>query len=137
MRCSMRFSSNGMAASFYSLAALAVLGVWYILLFVGDLPCDNVVENLLYVLNEPPAQLIFRWLLALPALCLLLASAYCSRWSRTRAGASILFAAGAALTLAAWWSGPAPAAAFMSLALWCGFLVLKPHLALLRLRAGR
>jgi hypothetical protein len=126
----MKLTANNTAVILYLLAVLATLGVWYILLFVGNPPGANPIDNLLYFLNKPPTQLIFWWLLVLPGLCLLLAAAYYSKWSQTRMGAFILFGAGAALALAAWWATPSPVAALVSLALWYGFVVLRPHLTL-------
>jgi len=126
----MKLTANNTAVILYLLAVQATLGVWYILLFVSNPPCVNPIDNLLYFLNEPPTQLIFLGLLVLPVLCLLLAAAYFSKWSQTRMGAFSLFGAGAALVLAAWWFTPSPVAVLVSLALWYGFVVLRPHLTL-------
>lgn len=126
----MKITSNSMAAILYLLAAMVVLAIWYILLFVNTPPCARPIGSLLYFLNEPPTQLIFRWLLVLPVLCFLLAAAYSSKWSLTRSGAFSLFGVGVVLALAAWRSSPSPVAVLVSLALCCGFVVLKPHLTL-------
>ena len=126
----MKLTASNTAVVVYLLAVLATLGIWYVLLFVSNPPGTNPIDNLMFFLNEPPTQLIFWWLLVLPVLCLLLAAAYYSKWSQTRTGAFSLFGTGAALALAAWWSTPSPVAALVSLALWFGFAVLKPHLTL-------
>jgi len=123
----MKLTASNTAAIVYLLAALATLSFWYVLLFVSNPLGITPMDNLLYFLNEPPTQLIFWWLLALPVLCFLLAAAYYSKWSQTRIGAFSLFGVGAALALAAWW-WPSFITVFISLALWFGFAVLKPHL---------
>lgn len=124
----MKLTASNTAAIVYLLAALAMLSFWYVALFVSNPIGITPMDNLLYVLNEPPTQLIFWWLLVLPVLCFLLAAAYYSKWSQTRIGAFSLFGVGAALALAAWWSSPSSIDVFISLALWFGFTVLKPHL---------
>lgn len=126
----MKLNANNSAIFLYLLAALVTLGIWYVLLFVNNPPCANPIDNLLYFLNEPPTQLVFWWLLVSPVFCLLLAAAYFSKWSQSPMGAISLFVAGAALALAAWWTTPSPVAVLASLALWYGFIVLRPHLTL-------
>lgn len=123
----MKLTASNTAAIVYSLAALATMSFWYVLLFLSNPVGITPMDNLLYFLNEPPHQLIFWWLLALPVLCFLLAAAYYSKWSQTRMGAFSLFGVGAALALAAWWWSSF-ITVFISLALWFGFVVLKPHL---------
>jgi hypothetical protein len=125
-----KLTANNKAVILYLLAVLVILGVWYILVFEGNPAGVNPIDNLLYFLNEPPTQLIFWWLLVFPVLCLLLAAAYFSKWSQTRMGAISLFGVGAVLALAAWWTTPSPVAVLVSLALWYGFVVLRPHLTL-------
>ena len=124
----MKLTANNAAAIVYLLSVLATLSFWYILLFVSNPPGINPMDNLLFFLQAPRTQLIFWCLLVLPVLCFLLAVAYYSKWSQTRMGAFSLFGAGAALALAAWWSTPSSVAVLVSLALWFGFAVLKPHL---------
>lgn len=124
----MKLAANNTAAIVYLLAALATLSFWYVVLFVSNPIGITPMDNLLYVLNEPPTQLFFWWFLVLPVLCFLLAAAYYSNWSKTRTGAISLFGAGTALALASWWSVHSSIAVFNSLALWFGFAVLKPHL---------
>lgn len=126
----MKLNANNSAVFLYLLAVLVTLGIWYVLLFVNNPPGATPINNLLYFLNEPPTQLVFWWLLVFPVLCLLLAAAYFSKWSQTRMGAISLFGAGAALALVAWWTTPSPVAVLVSLALWYGFVVLRPHLTL-------
>lgn len=123
----MKLTASNTAAIVYSLAALATLSFWYVLLFLSSPVGITPMDNLLYFLNEPPNQFIFWWLLALPVLCFLLAAAYYSKWSQTRMGAFSLFGVGAALALAAWWWSSF-ITVFILLALWFGFAVLKPHL---------
>ncbi len=124
----MKLTENNLAVIFYLLAALATLGYWYIILFVGNPPNVKPIDNFLHLLNEPRNQLIFWWLLVSPSLCILLAAAYFSKWSQTRMGAFSLFGAGAVLTFASWWFYRSAEAIFVSLALWSGFLILRPHL---------
>jgi len=117
-----------MTAALYLLAALVTLGVWYVLLYMNNPPDAKPIDYLLYYLNEPPSQAVFWRLLALPVLCLALAAAYFSKWSQTRNGAISLFGVAAPLALASWWSAPLPIASLVSVALWYGFVVLRPHL---------
>lgn len=124
----MKLTANNTAVVLYLLAALATLGVWYVLLFMNNPPGANPVDNLRYFLNAPPGQAVFWRLLALPALCLAVAAAYFSQWSHTRSGAISLFGVGVVLALVSWWSAPLPIAGLVSVALWYGFVVLKPHL---------
>lgn len=124
----MKLTANNTAAVLYLLAALATLGVWYVLLYMNNSPGANPTDNLRYFLNEPPSQAVFWRLLALPVLCMALAAAYSSKWSQTRRGAIGLFGVGLALALASWWSAPLPVAGLVSIALWYGFVVLRSHL---------
>lgn len=123
----MKLTENRAAGILYLLATLASVGIWYVLLFMHNRPCANPLDNLLYFLNEPPSRLIFRWLLILPGVCLLLAAAYFSKWSQTRTGAFSLFGVGAVLALSAWFT-VSLVAVFVSLPLWYGFAILRPHL---------
>jgi hypothetical protein len=123
-----KLTANNTAVVLYLLAALATLGVWYVLLYMHNPPGANPIDNLRYFLNEPPSKAVFWRLLVLPVLCLVLAAAYFFKWSQTRRGAISLFGVGVALALAAWWSAPLPVAGLVSIALWYGFMVLRPHL---------
>ena len=127
----MKLTANRTAGILYLLATLATLSIWYVLLFMHNPPGINPLGNLQYFLNEPPFQWIFRWLLVLPVLCLLLAAAYFSKWSQTRTGAFSLFGVGGLLALSAWFTPTSVAssvAVFVSLPLWYGFVMLRPHL---------
>lgn len=126
VRCSLKLTANTMAAVLYLLAALATLGVWYVLLYMPS--GTNPMDYLRYFLSESPSQAVFWRLLALPILCLALAAAYFSKWSQTRNCAVSLFGVGVALALASWWTAPLHIASLVSVALWYGFVVLRPHL---------
>jgi hypothetical protein len=125
----MKLTANNSAVILYLLALLLTLGLWYLLVFEGKPSDIKPINNVIYFLNEPPTQLIFWWLLVSPVLYLLLAIAYFSEWSLTSLGALILFATGAVLTIAAWWSSPSPIAITVSFALWYSFVAMKPHLS--------
>lgn len=98
----MRLSTNAIAGLLYLLTALAVLGIWYILLFVGNPECVKPLESLRYFLMEPPQSLWFRWLLILPVLYLTFSGLHFSKLSKTRFGSIGLFAFGVLLTSATW-----------------------------------
>ena len=125
----MKLTASHTASILYLLAALTTLGIWYVLLFTNNSSCSNPIDDLLYFLNEPPSHLIFRWLLVLPVLCLLLASAYFSKLPQTRMGSFGLFGVGTVLALATWLT-VAPVAIFVSLPLWYAFVILRQRLTL-------
>lgn len=96
--------ASQIAGWLFLIPAAAVIGIWYIYLFVA-MP-DNltvwqsVVGQLEHTFSEAnPQAWWFGWLAALPFLCIALAAAYLFNVGRTRAGALALLAA--TLTLAA------------------------------------
>jgi hypothetical protein len=121
----MRLGANTKAALLYVLPALAVFGVWFILLFVGNSSAVTPASTLAFVLTESPSPLWFRWLLVLPVLCAALAIAYLSRLTRTRVGSIALLCCGVALAGVAWLTVSAEIALFVSLPVLYGFVVVK------------
>jgi len=110
-------TSSAKAGLLYLLPALAVLSIWWILLRYENPPNVTPSSTLKFVLTEGAQQLWFRWLIALPALCLALSAAYFSRVAQTRRGAVALLVVGIALALAAWFSVTHEIALFVSLPL--------------------
>lgn len=113
-------TTNAKAGLLYLLPALAVLLNWWILLFYDNPPNITPSSTLNFVLTEEPQRLWFRWLIVLPALCLVLSAAYFSRVAQTRRGAIALLVVGIALALAAWLSVTHELALFVSLPLLYG-----------------
>ena len=110
------------AGLLYFLPMLAVLGIWWILLFHDNPPNVTPSSTLSFVLTEGPQQLWFHWLIALPVLCLGLSAAYFSRVAKSRQGAVALLVVGIALALAAWFSVTHELALFVSLPLLYGII---------------
>lgn len=96
----MRFHTK--AGLLYLLPAIAVLVVWYLLLFEGSAPGVTPKGTFAFVLTEGARPWWFRWLFALPFLCLSLAAAYLPRVAALRVGAVVLLTLGVALAVATW-----------------------------------
>jgi len=113
------------AALLYVLPVLALLGMWYLLLFTGTTSASSPGSTLLFLLTEGPKPNWFRWLLLLPLLCAVLAAAHVSRLTRTRSGSVLLLVIGSGLAAAAWVTVAPEIALFVSLPLVYGFLGAK------------
>jgi hypothetical protein len=124
----MKLTANHKAGILYLLPVLALLGVWYILLSIHNPSVVNPVDNFLYLLNTSPYQQNFRWLLALPCLCLLLAISYFSRLAQVQSGALGLLVMGVFLALGAWFTVSTPIAIFVSVPLYYAFINSRQHL---------
>ena len=86
----------------YLAPAAAVLGIWGVLLFVGNSPKSGSLDMLRYALLEEPERWFFWWLAAFPIACLLLSASYFSTVARGKVGAIALCAVGVALAAASW-----------------------------------
>ena len=123
----MQVPSNRKAAALYVLPVLAVLGIWYVLLFTANTSGTTPRSTFIFVLTEGPRPLWFAWLLLLPLLCCALAAAYLSSAIRNRKGALSLFASGLALAAGAWATVAPEVALFVTLPLLYGFQCIKEH----------
>jgi hypothetical protein len=121
----MKLRSTTTAAILYVLSGVAVLGVWYITLFMVNPPRITATGTFEYLVFTGPSTAWFRWFLVLPVLCFSLAAAYGSRIVESRFGARTLFALGLCLTLAAWATVTFAVALTLSLAVAFGFQSLK------------
>lgn len=129
-------SNNAKTGLLFLLPAFGVLGIWYILLFVGNPPCDNdPIESLRFFLNESPQPIFFRWLLVLPALYLTFTALYFSEIPRSRLGAIVLFSASVLLAIATWLTVTS-IAMFATMPLLYSFTNVREHLTF-RLRGPR
>jgi len=85
--------------------ALLVAGIWCVYLFVG-IPdnftvWESVKGQLHWTFSDENAHIwMFVWLVALPALCILMSVAYLTNMARTRNGRIGLFSVGVALAIA-------------------------------------
>ena len=88
------------------LAALLVLAIWFILLFVAPIENMPVTESAMSALNyffsnENPSRLWFVWLAILPLACTILGVAYLFNFARSKSAATVLLALSAGLGIAA------------------------------------
>ena len=98
-----RFAPRLFGGWLFLAPALLVAGIWY-LHFLVPMPAkqaawESVVGQLRHDFESPHAWW-FTWLVALPALCILLSAAYFLNVARGRTGALVLFAATLALAVA-------------------------------------
>lgn len=114
--------SHTKAGLLYVLPVVAVLVVWYLLLFEGTAPGVTPKGAFAFVLTEGARPWWFRWLFALPFLSLALAAAYCTRPATTRFGSALLLALGVALAIASWLTVSPEIALFTTLPLAYGVL---------------
>lgn len=121
----MRVKAGTKAGLLYLLPTVTVCGIWYVLLAADSSPTSSAGATLMFVLSDGPNPYWFRWLVALPVLCLVLCVAYLSRVSATRVGSACLFAAGLALSTAIWLTVAHEVALFATLPLLHGFLNAK------------
>jgi hypothetical protein len=121
-------NSNVKAGWLYVLPGLAVLGIWYVLLFTANSSGTTPLSTFVFVLTEGPKPWWFAWLLLLPILCFALAVAYMTRLPKSRIGSAWLFASGVALALAAWATVSTEVALFATLPLWYGFRCVKERI---------
>jgi hypothetical protein len=117
------------AALLYVLPAVAVVVVWYLILFEGDAPGVTPRSTFAFVLTDGPRPLWFRWLFALPFLSLALALAYATAIARTRAGSVLLLLLGALLAIASWLTVSAEIAILATLPLVYGFINTRDNFA--------
>ncbi|HWK82296.1 MAG TPA: hypothetical protein VNS61_01050 [Caldimonas sp.] len=119
----MRFHTK--AGLLYLLPAIAVLVVWYLLLFEGNVPGVTPKSTFAFVLTEGARPWWFRWLFVLPFLCFTLAAAYQSRLAALRVGSVVLLSLGVALAAATWLTVSSEIALFTTLPLAYAFLSTK------------
>lgn len=108
--------SNVVVAALYAFPVLAVLGIWYVLLFDAD-GSATPRGILTYVLTEAPERQWFHWLLAAPVLWATVAIAHLTPVAARRTGSVALNCAGACLALVAWFTLTFSIALFASLPL--------------------
>jgi len=121
----MNTSAHRKAALLYVLPVLAVLGIWYLLLFTGNTPASSASSTFVFMVTEGAGPYWFRWLLVLPLLCVALGVAHVSPVATSRTGAVVLLALGSALAVAAWVTVAHEIALFVSLPLVYGFIAVK------------
>jgi hypothetical protein len=100
----MSLHTNTRVGLLYLMPVIGVLIMWYVILFAGNPPGVTSKSTLASLLTEGPRPYFFRWLLALPALCLTIMAAYFSPIASTRAGYFALVVVGLFLAIAAWLS---------------------------------
>ena len=98
-------SPDKIAGLLLLLAALLVLAIWYILLFVAPIENMSVTESAISSLEyhfsqENPSRLWFVWLAALPLACTFLGIAYLLNFARSKSVATVLLALSAGLGIA-------------------------------------
>ena len=113
------------AGLLYFLPALAILGVWYEILFVGNPPGITPSGTLRALLSDDFKGPWLRWFAVLPVLCLGLAGVYLSGVPKTRKWAIILAALGTCLAAAAWLTVQPSVSVLVTLPLVYGFLSLR------------
>lgn len=126
----MKFTPRTLAGLLYLLPGAAILGAWWILLFVGTSPGVGGLDTLRFVLSEGPRPDWFLWFLVLPFLFFLLAAAHLSRVAAIPAAPASLFALGLALAVASWLTLSAELALFAT-------LPLLPAFQAMRFKVGR
>lgn len=94
--------ANSKAALLYIPPVLALLAVWYGLLFLEVSSDSSAIHMLLFTLSEGPAPNFFRWLLVLTFACAVLGMGHASPLTRKRAGRVSLFLVGAAIAVGSW-----------------------------------
>ena len=104
------------AAAMYGLAALAVAGIWFIMVFAANPPNVTPGDMLRAFLVDSSHRVFYWWLAVVPALCAFLAVAYLTPLVRRRRFAIVLWVAGVSLALATWFTPMPPAAFFATLA---------------------
>jgi hypothetical protein len=85
----LRLPPHAIAGWLLFVPALAVIGIWYIYLFVATpdklTVWDSAIGQLRYTFSsENPQAWFFAWLVALPIVCVLLGVAYLKNLSRSR-----------------------------------------------------
>ena len=121
----MALSTSAKAALCYVLPAVTVLGIWIILVFVSNSSTVTAMSNLRWFLIQAPNPQWYRWFLVFPGLCVLMSAAYASTRFRSRAGFRTLFALGAALAIAAWFTFSPGIAVTATLPLMYGYLAVR------------
>ena len=102
---SLRLAPHVVAGWLLLVPVVAVLGIWFIYLFVAmpgnQTVWQSAVGQLQHTFSgENPQAWWFAWLVALPVLCIALAVAYLLNLARSRAGGISLFAGTVALAVA-------------------------------------
>ena len=115
-------SENSKAALLYIPPVLALLAIWYGLLFTGNLPSSSPADTLHFVLTEGPEPHWFRWILALPIFCAALGIAHMSPMSRICRGRVALLVLGAVLATASWLTVSTEISVFVTLPVVYAFL---------------
>jgi hypothetical protein len=90
----------------YLAPALAGIGAWYAILFVGNPTGVTPTGTLRYLLSDDIKGPWLRWFAVLPLLCLGLAGAYLTGIAQTRAWAIALALLGSCVAAAAWLTAP-------------------------------
>jgi hypothetical protein len=121
----MSFSPKTITGLLYIFPFIAILLLWYALIFLEN---PEPRYTLSYLLNETPQFIWFRWLLIAPLLCLALSGAYFSYLSQLRMGAILLFLSGLVFAFVAWFTFDSSISIFISLPLLYGYKNVRQHL---------
>ena len=121
----MKIQHHTIAALLYLPPVIAVLSVWYVLLFIGNTTSMSPMSNLQYFLFVEPKRVWFWWLLALPVSFLGLAASYVSEVATTLRGSVSLLLIGTVLAIATWLTLTHSIALFASFPLLYSFLAAK------------
>lgn len=116
------------ASLLYLIPALGGLGSWFLIVGLGNDSIASIKETALYMLNEEPTRVFFRWMLALPIIGLALSVAYMSEIGRRKTGLVALLGVGVLHALAAWSQLKTSYAVSSVIALLFGILALKAFL---------
>ena len=98
----MKVAAEKAAATAYVLPALAVGGIWYIVLFVGNVPNPNYGEMLRLWFFEDPKSWFFWALATVQVICLALAVMYFSKVATQKSGAIALAVIGITTAVGSW-----------------------------------
>lgn len=113
----MKWAPGKIAGAMYVLPALAVVPLWYILLFVGNLPNPNYGEMLHVWFIEDPYREFFWYHAALPVICGAMAAANLFAIAPLTIAAQVLFGIGVVVALSAWFLSNIGIAIFVTLPL--------------------
>ena len=109
--------ANTKAALLYIPPVLALLFIWYGMLFIGGSSLPQAIDILHFSVMQSPHHAWFRWLLVLPILCTALCLAHVSPLASKREGRIALVLAGGAVAAASWLTASIEVSVFITLPL--------------------
>ena len=118
---------NTKAALLYIPPILALLAIWFGLLFTETSPTTQALDMLHFCVAESPNRAWVRWLLLLPALCAGLGIAHLTPLAHKQSGRAALFLAGAVLAAASWFTVSIDISVFATLPLLYAFIGAYRH----------